>query len=79
MGLEKDIVAAIVKPATKSKINWTQWIAAGASLLAYFGFSLTPEQIAAIILVIQLLGNLVTWVMKTWFTTTITPSSASKM
>lgn len=73
------VVAAAVKPATKSKINWTQWIAAAVSLTTYFGFELTAEQVGAIILVTQLIGNFATYVMKTWFTTTVTPSSAVKM
>lgn len=60
-------VATINKPAA-SKINWTQFVGAASSLLAYFGIDLPPELQTQIILAIGIVTQGLTWVFRTWFT-----------
>lgn len=68
-----------VKSSWASKINWTQAIAALSMVLTVvFGPSaaLSAEQQLAIVTVIGLLGQVVTWIIRTWFTRSITAASA---
>jgi len=68
-------VVVPVKSAWLSKINWTQGIAALAMLLTFFGIELdanTQSQMLAGIIGVQ---AVLTWAMKTFFTSTVTPSS----
>jgi hypothetical protein len=70
-----------VVSAWYSKINWTQAVAAGASLLTATSggqVGLDANQQLSIVTGITLVQGLVTWVFKTWFTSTVTPSSAAK-
>jgi hypothetical protein len=69
-----------VKSAWLSKINWTQLAGPAVSLLALFGIKdVTPEQMGAIIVGIQTLQSVLTGIIKTFYTGTITPSSAAKI
>lgn len=68
-----------VKSAFLSKINWTQLISVLASLLIVFGINIPPELQAHLAAAITALSAILTIVMKTWFTTTITPASAAKV
>jgi hypothetical protein len=71
-------VAVNVAPAVASKINWTQLVSAGAMILSFVSggkIGLTPEQQAALAMVIGLVTNAVTVVFRTWFSKTITPAS----
>lgn len=74
-----DIAEVEVKSAFLSKINWTQLISVLASLLIVFGVNIPPELQAHLAAAITALSAIVTIVMKTWFTTTITPASAAKV
>jgi uncharacterized membrane protein len=74
-----DIAEVEVKSAWMSKINWTQLISVLASLLIVFGVNIPPELQAHLATAITALSALVTIIMKTWFTTTITPASAAKV
>ena len=74
-----DIAEVEVKSAFLSKINWTQLISVLASLLVVFGVDFPPELQAHIAAAITAISAIVTVVMKTWFTTTVTPSSAAKV
>lgn len=67
-----------VKSAWASKINWTQAVAVIASVLVLFGIDVPPEAQAQIVVAITSVSGIVTWVLKTWFTTSVTPSSAAK-
>ena len=72
------VATVSIKSAWLSKVNWTQAVAGAAMLLAYFSggkFDLSPDQQAAFVVSIGVIGNLVTWVIKTWFTSTIQASS----
>ena len=68
------------RSAWLSKINWTQVIGLLASVLVFATggkIDIPLEQQTEVVLAIQALQGLVTWVFKTWFTPTITPASAS--
>ena len=63
-----------------SKINWTQAVAMAAMLLAFFTgnkLQIDPSQQTAIVVVVGLVGQIVTVILKTYFTSTITPQSVS--
>jgi hypothetical protein len=72
-------VSVPVASAWASKINWTQAVALLASVLVLFGINLDPATQVSIIAAIQAIQAVVTWVLKTFFTTTITASSAAKV
>ena len=63
-----------VKGAAKSKINWTQIIGIVSMFLAYFGFELTPEDQTMVIGGIGVVTAIVTWILRTWFNRTVTPT-----
>lgn len=68
------------KSAWLSKINWTQAVAVGASVLVLATggkVDIPLEQQAQIVVAISAVQGIVTWVLKTWFTPTVTPASAS--
>jgi hypothetical protein len=75
-----DTTTVNVKSAWMSKINWTQFVSSGAMLLTLVTggkLNLTADQQTAIIVVIGVGGDIITYIMKTWFTPTITPGSAT--
>ena len=72
----------LVQSGWLSKINWTQVIALVASVLVVVTggkFNITPEMQLAIVALIQAVQTVLTVVFRTYFTTTVTPSSAAKM
>lgn len=72
-------VTVPVSSAWTSKINWTQVIGSGLSLVTW-AFSVLPPKYAALgPLFIQFAQGLITWYFKTYATTTITPSSAASL
>jgi len=74
-----DAVTVDVKSAWLSKINWTQAIGVIASVAAVFGFDLSPAMQVQVVAGIQGIAAVVTWALKTFGTTTVTPSSAAKV
>lgn len=67
-----------VKSAWASKINWTQAIAMVAMLGTAFNlFELTPDMQATILSGIIAIQATVTWVLKTFFSPTVTPASVA--
>lgn len=69
-----------VQSAWASKINWAQAVGIGATVLALVSgnkYQLPVETQLSIVAGIQGIQAVVTWIVKTWFTTTITPSSAA--
>jgi hypothetical protein len=67
-----------VKSAWASKINWTQAMGIGASALVVVTggkIDIPPEVQLALVGLIQSGQAITTWVIKTWFTTTVTPAS----
>ncbi len=63
-----------VKPAKKSKINWTQIITAISIILSFVGVDLDAETQTAVVTAIAAVGVVVTWILRTWFNDTVTPS-----
>ena len=57
------------KTSWASKINWAQAIGILATVLALVGIDLDPETQVAVIAGINGVMAVVTWVMRTWFTT----------
>lgn len=74
-----EVTEVEVKSAFLSKINWTQLISVLASLLIVFGINIPPELQAHLAAAITALSAIVTIVVRTWFTTAITPASAAKV
>lgn len=64
-----------IKSAWLSKINWTQAISMLAMVGTVFGLDLPPQTQADIVVAIGLAQGVMTWVFKTFFTNTVTPSS----
>ena len=76
---DKDIAVVTVKSAASSKINvvnWSAFIAGAATFAGYLGFEIPVEVVAAAEGVILGVVTVATWIMRTWFTTSITKSSA---
>lgn len=69
-----------VQSAWLSKINWTQAVAVAASLLVFATggkVNIPVETQVGIVTGIQAFSGVVTWVLKTYFTKTITPAVAA--
>lgn len=69
-----------VQSAWASKINWTQAVGIIATVLAVVSgnkYSMPAETQLAVVAAIQGAQAVATWVIKTWFTKTITPASAA--
>lgn len=67
-----------VTSAWSSKINWTQAVSAVAMGLTFLSggkIGMSPDQQAAVVVTIGVVGNIATWVMKTWFTTSVHSAS----
>lgn len=66
------------KSAWLSKINWTQGVSSFAMVLTLISggkLNLSADQQTAIVVTIGVAGDIVTYVIKTWFTPTVTPAS----
>lgn len=57
------------KSAWLSKINWTQAVGLVAMLLTFFGINVPEDVKAEMLAVIGGVTTVVTWVLRTWFTT----------
>lgn len=75
----KNLAVVPTKSAWLSKINWTQALAVLAMALAYFGIDLDVKTQAAILAAIIPIQAVITWVLKTFFSNTVTPSAAAKV
>lgn len=67
-----------VRSAWLSKINWTQAVTSLAMVLSWLGIDMPPDVRAAVITGIAAIGQVATWILRTWFTTTLTPGSVEK-
>ena len=70
-----DIAVVNVKSSWKSKIEWTQIGGAVLVILSMF-IDIDAKEQAALVTVIALVAQASTWVMRRWFTTSVTKSSA---
>ena len=73
-----NFVEVAIKSAWWSKVNWTQVVAMVATVGVLFGTSLSPEEQAKIVATIQAVSGLATVILRTWFTTSVTPAAASR-
>jgi hypothetical protein len=76
-----DQVTVPLKSAWASKINWTQAIAGVAMIVAFLTggqLDVSADQQAALVVVIGVVGNVVTYIQRTWFTRAVTPASVEK-
>ena len=68
-----------VKSGWRSKINLTQLAGPAASTIAvflgFFGLNLTPDQIIGLVMAIQTLQSVITWIFRQWFSKSVTASS----
>lgn len=74
-----DFVEVAIKSAWWSRINWTQAVAMAASVGVFFGHDFSPEQQAKIVVTIQAVAGLATIILRTWFTSSVTPAVAHKV
>lgn len=74
-------VVVPVASAWLSKINWTQAIGTGVNVLTWLSTSgvIPPQYQVPVAIGIQAVTSLTTWYLKTFSTTTVTPSSAAKL
>ena len=78
--IKADPKVAIVatKSAWMSKINWAQAAGLAATVAAIVGLPLSAEQILGVVAGIQTVVATGTWILKTFFTPTVTPASIGK-
>lgn len=74
-----DNALVAVKSAWSSKVNWTQAVAFIAMVLAVFGIDMPDSVKLEVVALIQAAQSILTWIIKTWFTTTVTTASAKKV
>ena len=72
-------VEVAVKSAWWSKINWVQAVAMLATVATVFGFDFPPELQAKIVATITGVSGIATVILRTWFTTSVTPAVADKV
>lgn len=70
-----------VKSAWASKVNWAQGVAAAATFATALiaAANLPAAQAAELTAAVAGIGQLATIIIRTFFTTSITPSSAAKL
>ncbi len=72
-------VTVPVKSAWYSKVNWTQAIGLAISGATALSGILPPQYGVPVAIGVQAAQSMITWYFKTFATTTITPSSATKV
>lgn len=73
-------VAVQVESGWWSKTNWTQAVSAASTVMTLatgYKYSIPAEQQLTIVAIIQGIQSIATWVLKTWFTKTVTPASVA--
>lgn len=74
-------VAVAVESGWWSKINWTQAVgfaSTGMTLVFGYKYAIPADTQLSIVAAIQSVQAVLTWVLKTWFTKTVTPSSVAQ-
>jgi hypothetical protein len=69
------IAVVPIKSAWTSKINWIQVISVLSALGILFGIDISAEDQAKLLVAATVVSNIVTGVVKTWFTATVTEQS----
>jgi hypothetical protein len=62
-----------------SKVNWTQAGAAATALIVAFGVNLPDVAKDNVLVGITVAQAALTWVLRTWFTTSVTAASAENV
>ena len=70
------LTVAPVKSGWLSKINWVQFAGPLCSLLAAFGLALKPDELVGLVVAVQTVQSVATWIIRTWFTRAVTRSAA---
>ena len=70
-----DTIVAPIKSAWASKINWAQAGSAASMLVTTFGLDIPDKYKATALAVVITVQSIATWIMRTWFTTSITSAS----
>lgn len=74
--IDMDAVNALVKSAWASKINWTAGITLLFNIAMVLGHPVPPDIQAAVVALGNAAGLILIWVMRTWFSPTVTTASA---
>ena len=72
-------VEVAVKSAWWSKINWNSAVTMLASVGIFFGLNVSESEKLAIIITLNGLSDFLNIILRTWFTTSVTPASADKV
>ncbi len=64
-----------IKSAWLSKVNWTQAVALLAAWLGAKGINVDAETQVQIVLSVQAIQSVATWILRTWFNKSVTPAS----
>lgn len=60
-----------------SKINWVQAVSILATIISIWGIDMDAKTQVAVVGIIQGIQTVVTWVLRTWFTTSVTSAAMS--
>lgn len=66
------------KTAWASKINWTEIVKIVATVVAMFGLTLDEQTQQYLVMAIVGVGGIVTWILRTWFTSKVTVASVRR-
>lgn len=72
-----DASVVAVKSAWFSKVNWVSFAGPMCSVFAAFGLNLTENQLVALVISVQAVQSILTWIIRTWFTRSVTPGSVA--
>jgi len=72
-------IEVAIRSAWWSKVNWTQVVAMVATIGVLFGLNLPADEQAKIVATIQGVSGLATIILRTWFTTSVTPAAAARV
>lgn len=75
---DSSLTVAPVKSPAASAINWTQIIAIIASVLVLFGINIPLDTQLAFVALIQAAQSVLTFVLRTWFSPSVTTTSVGK-
>jgi hypothetical protein len=74
-----DTVLATVKSAWKSKLNWTVAVGVIFNVLMFFGHPVPADVQANVVTAGNSIVLVIAWIIRTWFTHSITTASANKL
>ncbi len=68
-------VVVDVKPASKSKINWVNFVTLLVGIAASFGIVIPADFQELLLQIVAIAGPLLTIIMRTWFSKTVVAES----